>query len=270
MKRPLVWPMARIQLVLAALVVAALACAAPLAQSVATVPPGDFETALAGTIGAAASLTAAVLPTGTATATATPESTATITLTPTPEGAFAQLTENTHCRKGPLAMYDLVATFLTGEQVTILGKNSAGDYWYVKAANGKECWMWGRYAEVSGNTGVIPVFTPPPTPQANWSGTWSVMIDTNSGTMTLTQTGSTFTGTLTSGPTSYTLSGNVIEFGQKLTGDVYSSGPVPVAEFTFLMLDNRTQFRGSYNDPGPGVWCGGRNGESAPSSCGLP
>lgn len=129
----------RIPLGLAALMVAALACSAPLGQGGATLPPAELGTALAGTMGGLASQTAAVLPSATVTSSDTPESTATITLTPTSEGAFAQLTENTHCRKGPLAMYDLVATFLTGEQVTILGKNSAGDYWYVKASTRKEC-----------------------------------------------------------------------------------------------------------------------------------
>ncbi|MEX0787620.1 MAG: SH3 domain-containing protein [Anaerolineales bacterium] len=262
-------PMARIQLVLAALVIAGLACAAPLGQSVATVPPGDFETALAGTIGAAASQTAAVLPTGTATPTATLESTATITLTPTPEGAFARLTENTHCRKGPLAMYDLVATFLTGEQLSILGKNSAGDYWYVKAENGKECWMWGRYAEVSGNTGVVPVFTPPPTPMPNWTGTWSVMVDAIAGSMTLTQSGNSVTGTLTAVSEAYSMTGTVSNGGVDLSGEVFS-GAMKVADFDFHMLDNRQQFRGMFTDPTPGVWCGGRGGAGIPSPCGWP
>jgi len=256
-------------LALAAALVATLACSAPVVPGAATLPPGPFETALAATVGAAASQTAAVLPTATTSLTPEPSATPTITLTPTPEEAFALLSENTHCRKGPLLIYDLVATVLEGEQVKILGANSAGDYWYITASNGKDCWMWGRYAQVSGNTGQVPVFTPPPTPMPDWTGTWEVMVDALAGTMKLTQTGSNFTGTLTSGPQVYDLTGHVTDGGQKASGDVFNAG-IDVADFSWLMLDDRDQFRGSFVDPDPGVWCGGRDGASAPSPCGWP
>ena len=129
--------------------------------------------------------------------------------------------------------------------------------------------MWGRYAQVSGNTGPIPVFTPPPTPQPNWSGTWNVWIDVLAGTMTLTQTGSNFSGTLTSGPLVWDITGHVTDGGQKASGDIFAAG-TDVADFLMLILDNRDQFRGSYTDPDPGVWCGARNGASQPSPCGWP
>jgi hypothetical protein len=130
--------------------------------------------------------------------------------------------------------------------------------------------MWGRYAEVSGNPGLVPVFTPPPTPMPNWSGTWNVWIDGVGATMTLTQTGSSFTGSLTASGDPYTLTGHLTDGGQKANGDVFNAGSMDVADFSWLLLDNRDQFRGSYTDPGPGVWCGARNGASQPSPCGWP
>jgi hypothetical protein len=258
-----------------ALALAALACAAPLPQLQPTLAPGAADTALAGTLAAAFTNTAlAAPPTASPTITLTPEPSAspTVTQTPTPEGAFASLSENTNCRTGPLAIYDLIATVLSGQQVEISGKNAAGDYWYVTTPNGRDCWLWGRYASVTGDVSQIPVFTPPPTPTPSfvWTGTWSVMIDAIPGTMTLTQSGSSVSGNLSTGGDPYTMSGTTSNGGQDLSGDVYNSTDTDVADFDFHMLDNTDQFRGSYTDPGPGVWCGAREGGSMPSPCGWP
>jgi hypothetical protein len=229
---------------------------------------------VAATLAAAFSQTAqAAPPTATATMTSTPEptATATATTTPTPEEAFASLTANTHCRTGPLAIYDLIATVLSGQQVRVLGRNLAGDYWYVTAANGRDCWLWGRYAQVSGDTSHLPVFTPPPTPTPSfvWTGDWMVWIDAIVGSMSLTQTGSNVSGSLTGAGSSYTITGTTSNGGRDLSGDVFN-GAVDVADFDFHMLDNTDQFRGSFVDPDPGVWCGARNGAGMPSPCGWP
>lgn len=261
-------------LVVLVLVAAALACSAPIQQAPSTPVAGQAETAVASTLSAAFSQTAqAAPPTATATITSTPEptATATATMTPTSEGSFASLTANTNCRTGPLAIYDLIATVLSGQQVRILGRNSAGDYWYVTAANGRDCWLWGRYAQVSGDPSQIPVFTPPPTPTPSfvWTGDWTVWIDAIVGSMSLTQTGSSVSGSLTGGGSSYTISGTTSNGGRDLSGDVFN-GAVDVADFDFHMLDNTDQFRGSYIDPDPGVWCGARNGAGMPSPCGWP
>ncbi len=267
--------LARRGLVALALMAAALACAAPLQQPPPTAVPGQADTAVANTLLAAFTGTAgAAPPTATASVTSTPEpsATPTATLTPTPEGVFAALSANTNCRTGPLAIYDLIATVLTGQEVRILGRNLAGDYWYVTAANGRDCWLWGRYAQVSGDTAQIPVFTPPPTPTPSfvWTGTWTVWIDAVSGSMTLAQSGSSVTGSLTASGSSYTLSGTTSNGGRDLSGDVFNAGMTDVADFDFHMLDNTDQFSGSYVDPDPGVWCGARNGAGMPSPCGWP
>ncbi len=132
------------------------------------------QTSTAAVLSAAGTLAASLVPAATSTpeATATPEfsatpsATPTSTETPTPSVPLAALTQNTNCRSGPLAVYDLIRTFLTGEMAQITGKDAAGDYWYVTDPGqpGKDCWLWGRYVTVSGDTSNVPVFTPPPTP----------------------------------------------------------------------------------------------------------
>jgi hypothetical protein len=251
---------------------AALACAAPGLQP--TEAPGAQETALASALAGVLTQTAvAAPPTATPTDTLTPEptSTPTSTLSPTPEGAFALLSDDTHCRTGPLVVFELIDTVLTGQQVRILGRSPAGDYWYVTGPNGRDCWMWGRYAVVSGDTTQVPVFTPPPTPTPSyvWTGTWSVSIEETLGTMVLTQSGSSVSGSLSISGADYTMAGTTGGGGRDLSGDVLRADDSLAVEFTFHMLDDTDQFRGSYT-PGPREWCGARDGASIPSPCGWP
>jgi hypothetical protein len=142
----------------------------------------------------------------------------------------------------------------------------------VTTPNGRDCWLWGRYAQVSGDVSQIPVFTPPPTPTPSfvWTGTWNVMIDAIPGSMTLAQSGSSVPGNLSTAGEAYTLTGTTSNGGQDLSGDVYNSTDTDVADYDFHMLDNTAQFRGSYSDPGPGVGCGARDGAAVPSPCGWP
>lgn len=116
---------------------------------------------------------AAVQANATATFTASPEFTFTpaFTTTPaftsTPSFAYVTLSENTNCRTGPAQAYPLVDTFLVGQTIEVIGKNSTNEYWYVRSPNNQSvfCWMWGFYAK-GGNLGNVPVFTPPPSPTA--------------------------------------------------------------------------------------------------------
>ncbi|MBM4426550.1 MAG: SH3 domain-containing protein [Chloroflexi bacterium] len=121
---------------------------------------------------AALTVTAAAIQVdATATLTATPEFTATPAFTPTlaftstPSFAYVNLSENTNCRTGPGQAYPLVDTFLIGQTIEVLGKNSTNEYWYVRSPNNQNvfCWMWGFYAK-GGNLGNVPIFTPPPSP----------------------------------------------------------------------------------------------------------
>jgi hypothetical protein len=97
----------------------------------------------------------------------TPAFTATPAFTSTPSFAYVTLSENTNCRTGPAQAYPLVDTFLIGQTIEVIGKNSTNEYWYIRSPNNQSvfCWMWGFYAK-GGNLGNVPVFTPPPSPTA--------------------------------------------------------------------------------------------------------
>jgi len=239
------------------------------------------QTSTAAVLSAAATLAASAIPptpaatdtpefTPTPSETATPETTATPDATATPSIPMASLTQNTNCRGGPLAVYDLIRTFLTGEVAQITGKDAAGDYWYVTDPGqpGKDCWLWGRYVTVSGDTSKVPVFTPPPTPTPAyvWTADWSVWVNGVSGSTSLTQSGGSVTGKLIMGQSSYDISGSTSEGGRTLSGN--ASPTDPQVTFVFRMTSSMDQFSGHYGSGGPTYpWCGARNGAGQPSPC---
>jgi len=206
------------------------------------------------------------------TASATPTETATPTAT-IPSSPSAQLTENTNCRKGPLAAYDLVITYLNGQLLDILGKNAAGDYWFVANPNNPSanCWLWGRYAQVSGDTSQVPVFTPPPTPTPSWhwAGTWAVWLDASHQdqySQTLSQNGDQVSGNMVLFGGPETLAGTTSQAGRNVSGAFVGS----TITFGWHMLDNGDQFIGNLYVPATDQtypYCGARNGQPPPSPC---
>jgi len=99
--------------------------------------------------------------------TATPIPTDTLTPTAMPTATpYVIISGNTHCRYGPGSIYQLLHTYLSGEQALLLGKNADEDFWYTKDGSGSnpDCWLWGKYATPVGDTSMLPIFTPPPTP----------------------------------------------------------------------------------------------------------
>lgn len=156
----------------AALLLATLACT----QSGTPAPDPNFvNTAVAQTLvaiqtGGAPSVTPLV-----PTSTFTPEPptvTPTITLSPTPvftatpSVPLISVSVATNCRVGPGRAYDRVGALLVGEMTEVIGRNLAGNYWYVVNPDVRDgfCWLWGEYATLTGNTQALPIFTPPPTP----------------------------------------------------------------------------------------------------------
>lgn len=96
------------------------------------------------------------------------------TVTSTPSPVFTATTAvplvsvsvATNCRVGPGKVYDRVGSLLVGEVAEVVGRNEAGNYWYIRnprQSNGL-CWLWGEYATVTGSFASLPVYTPPPTP----------------------------------------------------------------------------------------------------------
>lgn len=120
----------------------------------------------------AATITAQALtlqaPTSTAeapTETSTPEATATITLTPTPTVPMVSVSVNTNCRTGPGVQFDLIGALNIGQTAEVVGKYQNGSYWVIKTPGSSgNCWLWGNYATVSGNTSNLPEYPSPPTP----------------------------------------------------------------------------------------------------------
>ncbi len=90
----------------------------------------------------------------------------TLTATPAP---FVLVSGNTNCRFGPGSVYDLLHTYMKGDQAQLVGKSPDGKFWYTTDQNGiiPDCWLWGNYATPVGDTSLIPIFTPPPTPTPN-------------------------------------------------------------------------------------------------------
>lgn len=87
------------------------------------------------------------------------------THTPTPAGVWLTINENTNCRVGPASYYRLVVPIIAGDIVEATGRNPNNDYYYVvnPSAPNTFCWVWGYYATIAGDTGILPVYTPQPT-----------------------------------------------------------------------------------------------------------
>ncbi len=99
-----------------------------------------------------------------ATETATPAATLVNTPASVPGSATALINENTNCRTGPSADYELVVTFLSGESAKIVSQTTDDSYVLVEDPNnpGQTCWLFTQYVTISGNLASLPVATPPP------------------------------------------------------------------------------------------------------------
>jgi hypothetical protein len=138
-----------------------------------TAEPTPDRTAIAATIlaGIGATLTqdakdaTQAVPTAEA-FTETPTLTPTLEISPTPKTVTVSVSVDTNCRTGPARVYDYLGGLLSGETAEVVARNAASDYWYIRNPDipGGFCWLFGKYATVTGNTSVLPVFTPMPTP----------------------------------------------------------------------------------------------------------
>lgn len=219
-----------------------------------------------------------VPPEATATSTLTPTMTLTPTetLTPTPSTPVVQVDVDTNCRSGPGTVYERLGGLLVGEEAEVIGEWDVGDYWIIPNPDGPgDCWLWGRYATVEGPTGDLPRYTQPPTPtpDIDWSGTWTTAYGPPGGpyetyTVTVTQAGSDVTGYYVDSDTGRTvnLSGSLSADFMTWTGnwdDGFDTGP-----FLWHWL-NPNQFNGN-RDSGSYAWCGYRNSAGQPSPCQYP
>lgn len=215
-------------------------------------------------------------PTLTETPAPTMTMTATITLTHTPEQALVSVSTDTNCRSGPGTIYDYVGALLVGEQAEVVGRTEDGNYWIIKNPDRDgECWLWGQYANVQGETTLLPMYTQPPTPTPafSWEGTWTLYFTDLSGTlfmvfpMTITIDGNSFlaSGDLGGGDT-VNLTGTISADHLSVSGTWV--GPTNNGSFKFFAF-GVNQFQGNIIDrfDVQAAWCGGRSGAGIPSPC---
>lgn len=162
---------ARILGAVTVLLIVSLACSSQV-STVPTLDPNAINTSIAGTVSVGTTQTAQafidlasptpslVPPTATPTLSPTPEFTA------TPSVPLISVSVATNCRVGPGRVYDRVGALLVGEVAEVVGRDSAGNYWYIRNPDRPNdfCWLWGEYATLVGNTVALPIYTPPPTP----------------------------------------------------------------------------------------------------------
>lgn len=162
---------ARILGAVTVLLIASLACSTQV-STVPTLDPGSINTSIAQTVSVGttqtaqafidlASLTPSLVP-----PTATPSLTPTPVFTATPSVPLITVSVATNCRVGPGRVYDRIGALLVGEIAEVVGRDAAGNYWYIRNPDRPDgfCWLWGEYATLVGNTGALPIYTPPPTP----------------------------------------------------------------------------------------------------------
>jgi hypothetical protein len=82
---------------------------------------------------------------------------------------------NTNCRAGNATVYDLVFVLMVGQTAEVVGRDAYGQYWVIQDPShpADSCWLWGRYATVTGDWSTLPIVTPPPTPTPAPSFTFS-------------------------------------------------------------------------------------------------
>jgi len=83
----------------------------------------------------------------------------------TGRGPVVTVSVNTNCRVGPGKAYEIVGALKVNESAEVVGKYPDADYWIIFDPEiGRECWLWGYYAEVSGNTSSLRAYEAPPLP----------------------------------------------------------------------------------------------------------
>lgn len=201
--------------------------------------------------------------------------TPTISLTPMPEKPMVTVNRSTNCRTGPDTVYDIVGVLMVGVQAEVVGTFPDWNYWIIKNPDkAGECWLWGEYATVVGETATLPRYTPPPTPTPtftptpafDWTGTWIAKEDEGPAIaydLVLSQTASTVSGSATVGGLTLSITGTLSADFRTLTGTWQRNGTN--GSFTLQLLNNN-QFSGNFDNH---AWpfCGFRAGAGFPTPC---
>lgn len=171
----------RVFCAVSAILLAMLACTSPMAPKQATSVP-----TVKATLAVKASPSPQPeLPTDTPAVTPTNADTAlpieTVTETPLPvgviptetptatlEAVYAEIMKETNCRTGPSGSYELVTTFQAGAKVEVTARDLGGGFIVVKnpANPTEECYVLVNNVKLTGETAVLPQYTPLASPTA--------------------------------------------------------------------------------------------------------
>lgn len=100
----------------------------------------------------------------TPTLTPTPIPTATFTPTPEPTLQATVAVSLIYLRSGPDAAYPEKVILGEGEELTIIGRNTAGDWFQVRLINGMEGWVFADLVSPVFGAEILPIRTPLPLP----------------------------------------------------------------------------------------------------------
>jgi len=112
---------------------------------------------------------------------ATPANTSTPTATATASGkpmpSTLSVSVATNCYTGPNTNYGTVIIIYPGTTVTVVGKDTADNYWIIDVPGypATTCWLSGRYASVNGDISDLPAPATPPLPSITYNynpGVW--------------------------------------------------------------------------------------------------
>jgi len=79
-------------------------------------------------------------------------------------GVTVSVTSDTNCREGPSQDFDVVLIAKPGQSFKVVGKNTPTNYWIIQDLAGGTCWLWGRYAVITGDPSTLPDYPTPATP----------------------------------------------------------------------------------------------------------
>lgn len=94
-----------------------------------------------------------------------PPDLATATLSPTPSPPEIMVETDSRCRSGPGPVYATVGYVNEGDRLHPIGRDTDSDWWWVERKGGlRPCWVWDGNVIAQGDTGDLPVMTPPTKP----------------------------------------------------------------------------------------------------------
>jgi hypothetical protein len=119
-------------------------------------------------LAATQTMQAELLPTETPSATATETPIPEPSMTATMEVPKAEVVRETNCRIGPAGNYELVAKYPVGQKLDVVAQDLGSAYWFVQNPEKPEeqCYLLAQNIKVTGDTSVLPKFTPLPSPTA--------------------------------------------------------------------------------------------------------